>query len=129
MEIRTLDHVNIRTSRPQETIAFYCDVLGLVDDADRRPAFDFPGAWLFAGDRAVVHLVYVEADPTGPTGAIDHVAFEASGYLETRAELDARGAEYESSERPESGLFQVFVRDPNDVRIELNFSGLARETA
>jgi len=121
MEIRTLDHVNISTSDPEATLAFYCDVLGLVDDRARRPDFGFPGAWLFAGDRAVVHLNFVEDDPSGPANALDHVAFEAVGYAETRGELDDRSIEYRASERPDDDLFQLFVVDPNGVKVELNF--------
>lgn len=123
MEIRTLDHVNINTSQPEKTLGFYCDVLGLVDDRDRRPDFGFPGAWLFAGDRAVVHLNFVDEDPSGPTHALDHVAFECAGFVETRRELDDRGIEYRASERPNDDLFQLFVVDPNGVKVELNFRG------
>ena len=93
MEIRTLDHVNISTARPDETLDFYCDLLGLVDDRARRPDFGFPGAWLFAGDRAVVHLNFVDDDPSGPANALDHpaldhpaldhIAFECVGYEST----------------------------------------------
>ena len=123
MEIRTRDHVNISTAHPEATLAFYCEVLGLVDDRARRPDFGFPGAWLFAGDRAVVHLNFVDDDPSGPTNAMDHVAFECVGYESTRAELDTRGIEYQASERPDDELFQLFVLDPNGVKVELNFRG------
>ena len=123
MEIRTLDHINISTSVPDETLAFYCGVLGLVDDRSRRPDFDFPGAWLFAGDRAVVHLNFVDDDLSGPANALDHVAFECAGYEATRAELDRRGIDYRASERPDDELFQLFVADPNGVKVELNFRG------
>ena len=123
MEIRTLDHVNISTANPEATLAFYCDLLGLVDDRDRRPDFGFPGAWLFAGDRAVVHLNFVDDDPSGPANALDHVAFDCVGYASTRALLDERGIEYRASERPADELYQLFVVDPNGVKVELNFSG------
>lgn len=121
MQIRTLDHVNISTADPDATLDFYCGVLGLVDDRLRRPDFSFPGAWLFAGDRAVVHLNFVDEDPTGPANALDHIAFEAVGYAETRRELDERNIAYRASERPDDGLSQLFVVDPNGVKVELNF--------
>ena len=123
MEIRTLDHVNINTSRPDATLDFYCGVLGLVDDRSRRPDFDFPGAWLFAGDRAVVHLNFVEDEPATSANALDHIAFECVGYESTRAGLDERAIDYRSSERPDDHLYQLFVVDPNGVKVELNFRG------
>ncbi len=123
MEIRTLDHVNISTADPDATLEFYCGVLGLVDDRSRRPDFGFPGAWLFAGDRAVVHLNFVDDEPGVAANALDHVAFECAGFESTRAELDRRGIAYRTSERPVDELFQLFVVDPNGVKLELNFRG------
>ena len=45
MPIDRLDHYNIATSRPEETLRFYCDGLGLVNDPDRRPDFGVPVLW------------------------------------------------------------------------------------
>ena len=55
MAIRGIDHINIGTHRLEETRAFFRDVLGLTEGW--RPDFPFGGAWLYAGDGAVVHLV------------------------------------------------------------------------
>ncbi len=123
MSIRALDHVNIDTARPEATLDFYCGVLGLVDDRASRPDFDSPGAWLFAGDRAVVHLNFVTDEPGEVANAIDHIAFECAGYDTTRSSLDDQGIEYRASERPDDELFQLFVVDPNGVKVELNFRG------
>jgi len=57
-----LDHVNIRTRQLSVVRAFYTDVLGLKDGP--RPPFGHPGAWLYAGDRPVVHLWLGTADDT-----------------------------------------------------------------
>ena len=46
MGITGLDHINIDTSKPDETVAFYEDVLGLENRPQDRPDFGFPGAWL-----------------------------------------------------------------------------------
>ena len=123
MEIHSLDHVNINTADAPATLDFYCGVLGLVDDRSRRPDFDFPGAWLFVGDRAVIHLNFVDAEPGTAANAIDHIAFECAGYDSTRSALDERGLEYRASERPDDELFQLFLVDPNGVKVELNFRG------
>ena len=58
--IEQLDHVNLRTSRLEEMTRWYVDVMGL--RSGFRPNFPFPGAWLYAGDRAIVHLVGEDAE-------------------------------------------------------------------
>ena len=70
-----LDHVNIKTARLDQLVAFYCGVLGL--DHGRRPPFPFAGAWLYCGQRPVVHLV--ETPPsTRPTQDPDSVGLDRS---------------------------------------------------
>ena len=53
--ITGLNHANISTAKLQETIDFFIGVIGL--RVGPRPDFDFPGAWLYAGNQAVIHLV------------------------------------------------------------------------
>ena len=48
-----------------------------------RPAFSFPGAWLYNDGRAVLHVVEKAAIPEGG-GVLDHIAFsgkDAPAYL------------------------------------------------
>ena len=123
MKVRGLDHYNLDTAKPEETVAFYEDVLGLTNDPARRPDFGFPGAWLFTGDDAIIHLNFVEEDKAGPTGAFNHVAFEAEGFLDFCARLDDRGIRYRTSELPQIDLLQIFLKDPNNVRLEINIRG------
>ena len=55
--------------------------------------------------------------------AFNHVAFETTDIAATRERLDRFGAEYRVVERPDIELTQIFVRDPNNVAIELNING------
>lgn len=122
MTISGLDHFTILTSDLEKTTAFYADTLGLL--AGPRPAFDFPGAWLYCGDAPVLHVVQrdsIKADG----GAIDHIAFRGAGldaFLET---LRTLGVSFDLRRLPEgdaaSGVWQVFFTDPNGARIEVNF--------
>ena len=126
MAVRGLDHVNIDTCRPEETVAFYTEVLGLENHPERRPDFGFPGAWLWSGDRAVVHLNFIEEDDrfaSGSRTAFNHVAFEGTDFDAMCAVLDERGAPYRTSVRDDISLRQIFVDDPNGVRVEINISG------
>jgi 4-hydroxyphenylpyruvate dioxygenase-like putative hemolysin len=55
------------------------------------------------------------------TGAsIDHVAFAAAGYNDVAARLEAAGVEAVTNDVPDAEMRQIFLSDPNGVRIELN---------
>ena len=92
MPLTRLDHYNVSTAKPDETLRFYCDGLGLVNDPARRPDFGIPGAWLFVDDQPLVHLVFVEDDPGAPTGPLDHVAFDGTDRQEVVAFDQETGA-------------------------------------
>ncbi|MDX2382214.1 MAG: glyoxalase [Acidimicrobiia bacterium] len=129
MALQRLDHYNIETVRPDETVAFYCDVLGCVNAPERRPAVPEPGTWLLVDDHPAIHVNFVEYDLAARTGAIDHVAFEASGYLEMCAQLDTLGVDYDAVESPQFDLLQIYVIDPNRIRVEINIRGEAEHVA
>lgn len=135
MGLTLLAHYNVRTTRLAETRDFYCDVLGLTDGY--RPPFDFPGHWLYCGERDVLHLVGVETDAKDGLdaylgakdaaglsggGAIDHVAFTADDLPAMVARLEKSGLEARHRRVPSLGLYQIFVDDPNGITIELNFA-------
>lgn len=120
MSARTLDHVNIVTADLEATVRFYRDLLGLLPGP--RPAFAFPGAWLYLDGRPVIHLVSRHDAPAGATtGAIDHVAFGCEDFDGLRSRLDAAGVAYEVREVPGGEVRQIFLRDPNGVKVELGF--------
>ena len=135
----SLNHYSIRTTDLQACERFYCGLLGLV--VGPRPPFPFPGLWLYTGDTAVwanaaVHIIGIDRnDPAGlkqylgdrdeaglhGTGAVDHVAFFATGLAETLQRLRSQGIELRERTVPLLNLHQVFVDDPNGVVVELNF--------
>lgn len=134
MALDLLAHYSIRTTKLAETRDFYVDILGLSDGA--RPPFDFPGHWLYMGERDVVHLVGIDPDDKAGlvaylgdrdlsalhgTGAIDHVAFFATDLPALMGRVTARGLTVRERSVPSLKLYQVFLEDPNGVTIELNF--------
>ena len=121
MPITALNHVNIITDDLDATRKFYADVIGLIDGD--RPSFQFPGAWLYIADEAVIHLVGVDDQPDEGTGTIDHVAFEANGINDMVAMLEGREIPFNVRDVPGREIRQVFLHDPNGVKIELNFRG------
>ena len=116
-----MDHFTVLTEDVAATVAFYGDLLGL--EAGPRPPFDFPGAWLYAGGRPILHIVGGRPLPDDPQGVLDHMAFSATGLGETVRRLDARGVAYDLRQLPGGGLWQLFFLDPSGARVELDFRG------
>lgn len=120
MPVTTMNHFTILTDDVAATVDFYRDLLGLVDGP--RPPFDFPGAWLYAGERPILHVVGGRnADELRP-GVIDHMAFSAEDLSETLALLASRNIAHTCRRLPGGGTWQVFFHDPNGARVELDFA-------
>ncbi len=126
MPLTALDHLNLRTAQLARLKAFYVEVLGLKEGP--RPAFSFGGAWLYLGERACVHLVEVDEEPTpGSSLRMEHVAFSAEGYAEFIAGLEARGIPYRLGHvdvPTPSGVVkitQVNVFDPEGNHVHVDF--------
>jgi catechol 2,3-dioxygenase-like lactoylglutathione lyase family enzyme len=122
MGVGMLDHFNIRTRQLDATVRFYQDILGLENGA--RPNFSFPGAWMYSEGRPVVHLV--DISPTSEqqkpdSGVVHHVAFASHDFNGMKARLQSKGMAFDTRQVPGGELWQIFVRDPNGVMIELNY--------
>jgi catechol 2,3-dioxygenase-like lactoylglutathione lyase family enzyme len=120
MAISAMNHFTILTDDVPRTVAFYCDLLGLADGA--RPPLGFPGAWLYAGDAAILHVVGGRARAELTPGVIDHMAFSATGLAETIATLVAHDIGHTCRRQTGTGTWQVFFFDPNGARVELDFA-------
>ncbi len=116
-----MDHFTILTEDVAATVAFYGELLGLEDGP--RPPLNFPGAWLYAGGRPILHVVGGRPLPADPQGVLDHMAFSATGLAETVERLDALKIEYQLQHLPGSSLWQLFFFDPSGARVELDFRG------
>ena len=118
MTIKSLDHVNIVTPDVDETVRFYERFIGL--RKGDRPNFDFPGAWLYCGDIPIIHLI--GAEPAGPgTGVVDHFALGAEDIRGFVQRAHAEKFDYDIRDVPGGRIRQMFVFDPNGVKVELNF--------
>lgn len=129
-----LEHFLVMTHDVDGTRDFYRDVLAFSEGA--RPELGFLGHWLYLGDTPVIHIAewasYTAHSerlgipvtrPAAGTGPLDHVAFngEASRYASLRERLDSRGIAYHPHDSPGIGLRQIFLDDPNGLKLELNF--------
>jgi len=119
MSILGMNHFTVLAKDLAATRDFYIGVMGLADGP--RPDLGFPGAWLYAGDQAVLHIIAGRALPSDPRGVLDHMAFSAKDLPATVGRLKARGISYDLRRQAESGTWQLFCFDPNGARVELDF--------
>ena len=122
IDVGLLDHYNVSTRKLGETVKFYEDVLGFENGP--RPPFNFPGAWLYSAGHPVLHLNDIsqtDREQRANSGVIDHVAFGSRGFEAMKKRLAGKAIEYRVNEVPNSTRRQIFLRDPNNVEIELNF--------
>ena len=122
----------IQTDDLEGTKGFYLKFLSLEDGY--RPPFTFPGHWLYIGDTAIVHMANFRANNdeqyyrdqrigeiSTSTGPIDHIAFNAAGLDEFVERFEKAGIEMSRRTVPEDGTHQIFIKDPNDIVVEIDF--------
>jgi catechol 2,3-dioxygenase-like lactoylglutathione lyase family enzyme len=115
-----LDHVTLRTHDLEGTRAFLEDVLDL--RPGYRPAFSFPGYWLYADNEPVVHLIPGHGGPVDRAGeTIDHVGFRLTDHDGMRRKLQGLGVSYSRMELTELGERRHFIRTPTGILLELVF--------
>jgi len=130
MVITGVFHAAIRTADLEATTAFYTGVLGL-REVPRPGGLGFPGAWYAVPTpvgEAVIHVYAGEAAGPGgqgpadnEAGVVDHLAMSANGYLAFRDRLAETGMDWREQNNPPSPVWQIYVHDPNGLKIELNF--------
>lgn len=119
--LTAMDHVNIRTANLGDMVRWYKNVLGM--PTGPRPDFPFPGAWLYVGDQAVVHLVGVETQLRGGGEiTLEHFAFRAIGMAKFLQRLEAAGVAHSVDPVPGFPVVQVNLHDPDGNHIHVDFA-------
>ena len=116
-----IDHINI--SAPMDLLEkvrnFYCEVFDLTSEF--RPGFSARGFWLYAQDKAIIHLSEsLEHHMNEKQGYFDHFALQTTDVGAVLERLDHIGTEYRTSHVVDIGLTQVFFKDPSGTGVELN---------
>lgn len=133
MPLSHIEHFLIQAADVAATAKWYVEVLGMT--AGPHPDFGFPVEWLYLGAEPVLHLTtggagvseqrrrYLgqQSEATTGSGVIDHVAFRATGLLAMIEHLQRLGVAFTERQVDNQGLYQLFVIDPNGVKVELNF--------
>lgn len=124
--VHNLHHVNIETSKFEETRAFYEDLLGLT--VGRRAKFPTRGYWMYLRNEPILHLLEIpEGTGEAPNrdrnrvNRVDHFGVMVSGLQETIEFLEARGYKYARAGVRDDRMLRLFVEDPNGVIVELSF--------
>jgi catechol 2,3-dioxygenase-like lactoylglutathione lyase family enzyme len=134
MPLSHLEHFLIQTADLKATSDWYVRVLGMKEGW--HPDFKFPVVWLYIGDKDVLHMTegganvsenrkkYLGQQSTDVhgSGVIDHVAFRCTGLPEMLAHLKREGVAFTQRMVSDQGLYQLFLHDPNGVKVELNFA-------
>lgn len=120
MAIDGMNHFTVLTSDLEKCKTFYIDVLGLVEG--HRPPFAFPGAWLYAGDQAILHIIAGRPLPEDAQGIIDHMAFTASDLQSVIDRLNKYGIAFKLQRLVGEHTWQLFCHDPDGAKVELDFA-------
>jgi catechol 2,3-dioxygenase-like lactoylglutathione lyase family enzyme len=117
--IEGMNHFTVIAEDPAKTLDYYVGLIGLEEGP--RPDLGFPGAWLYAGGRAILHVYFDRPVPAQRAGVIDHMAFTAKNLKAVKARFDARGVKYDLRRQAGAGTWQLFSYDPNGAKVELDF--------
>jgi len=135
MPLHHVEHFLVLVDDLEATRDWYRDVLGLEEGP--HPDFGFPVYWMYLNGTDVVHIGQsartaqpaqsqylgrlAQASADG-TGALDHIAFRATGLPKMLEHLQAKGIKFSQRRANGQALFQLFFLDPNGLKIELNFA-------
>jgi len=135
-----IEHYLVAAEDMERTRDWYRDVLGMQEGW--HPDFGFPVCWMYLDGKDVVHigrsarqasdnqkayLGRLAQDSGAGTGALDHIAFRATGLKETLAHLRRHNVAFSERRANGQALYQLFMYDPNGVKVELNFDASEAE--
>ena len=120
MDIKLLEHVNLRTADIHRLEEWYCQVLGL--KPGYRPPFKSTGRWLYAGNIPMIHLLEVKDQKLCDDPTIEHFAMSVSGLKDFLQTLEEMSISYRTVRLPEVRVFQIYITDPDGNNMHLDFS-------
>ncbi len=136
MAISHLEHFLVVAQDYEATVQWYIDNLGFEKGPHPDFGADIEVTWLYLGARDIIHIVPRRPDdPPAPkldpnatpkqiaqgSRPIHHIAFRAANRVEMTDRFKEKGITYLEQQASKQDLYQVFVRDPNGITVELNF--------
>ena len=135
MPVSHIEHFLVAADNIDATRDWYARVLGM--QSGPHPDFGFPVHWMYVNDVDVVHigpsakqaddiqkkyLGRTSQDSGTGTGAVDHIAFRATGLRAMLEHLRREKVAFSQRRANGQALFQLFLYDPNGIKIELNYA-------
>ncbi|WP_028469446.1 VOC family protein [Neptunomonas japonica] len=131
------DHILLRVQDLHKMVQFFTEILKLKEGA--RPAFSFPGAWLYSDNQPLIHLALNDEgldssthraqeqylgkrSATSQQGIVDHIAFQGDDYTSLISRLKNSATAYFERSVPVSGEHQIFVTGPEGLLLEILFN-------
>ena len=140
MPISHIEHFLVAADDIDATRDWYARVLGM--KSGPHPDFGFPVHWMYVDDIDIVHIG-PSAKQAGEmqkqylgrtsqkseegTGALDHIAFRATGLRQMLEHLKREKVPFSQRRANGQALFQLFLYDPNGIKIELNYAAQEAE--
>jgi catechol 2,3-dioxygenase-like lactoylglutathione lyase family enzyme len=140
MPLSHIEHFLIAADDIDATRDWYARVLGMKPGP--HPDFGFPVHWMYLGETDIVHigpsakqaneiqkkyLGRTSQDSGTGTGAIDHIAFRATGLRAMLEHLKNERISFTQRRASGQALFQLFFHDPNGIKVELNYAAQEAE--
>jgi catechol 2,3-dioxygenase-like lactoylglutathione lyase family enzyme len=135
MAVSHIEHFLVAADDIDATRDWYARVLGM--QSGPHPDFGFPVHWMYVNGVDIVHIG-PSAQQAGDiqrkylgrtsrqseegTGAIDHIAFRATGLRAMLEHLKKEKIAFSQRRANGQALFQLFLYDPNGIKIELNYA-------
>jgi catechol 2,3-dioxygenase-like lactoylglutathione lyase family enzyme len=140
MPLSHIEHFLVAADDIDASRDWYARVLGM--KSGPHPDFGFPVHWMYIGEVDLVHigpsakmageiqkkyLGRTSQKSEQGTGAIDHIAFRASGLRGMLEHLRREKIAFTQRRANGQALFQLFFFDPNGIKIELNYDAAEAE--
>jgi catechol 2,3-dioxygenase-like lactoylglutathione lyase family enzyme len=135
MPLSHIEHFLVAADDIDATRDWYARVLGL--ESGPHPDFGFPVHWMYSNGVDLVHigpsarqageiqkkyLGRTSQDAGTGTGALDHIAFRATGLRGMLEHLKREKIAFSQRRANGQALFQMFLYDPNGIKVELNYA-------
>ena len=135
MPLSHIEHFLVASDDIDASRDWYARVLGMTSGP--HPDFGFPVHWMYLGGVDIVHIgpsakqageiqkTYLgrtSQDSGSGTGALDHIAFRATGLRAMLEHLKREKVAFTQRRANGQALFQLFFHDPNGIKIELNYA-------
>lgn len=113
-----INHVLVLTTDLKAMEFFWTKIIGL--KVGERPPFPFNGAWIYSGDKPLIHIAENYTSDFG-NGSIAHVAIEGTDYKALRERINNSTYNYTEKIVPLSGERQIFIIGPDGLIVEMLF--------